>query len=154
LRFLTISRLLAVVFFAVLCFSLAGCAGGASSSTTPAPTPTPTPGPGPNPTPTPSPTPGPGPNPSPTPTPTPGPSGQSVTLSWSASSSSGVVSYNVYRSSASTGPFTRIGNVTSTSYTDASVAAGQTYFYTVTSVNGNNVESAEATPVSATVPSS
>ncbi|HXW15156.1 MAG TPA: hypothetical protein VEN79_11660, partial [Terriglobia bacterium] len=80
--------------------------------------------------------------------------GASVTVSWDASASSGVVSYNVYRSDASSGPFTRIGNVSGTSYTDSSVQAGQTYFYTVTSVNDDNVESVEPTPVAVTVPSS
>jgi fibronectin type 3 domain-containing protein len=65
-----------------------------------------------------------------------------------------VVSYNVYRSDASTGPFTHIGNVAGTSYTDASVQSGQTYFYTVTSVDADNVESPEVTPVAVTIPSS
>jgi hypothetical protein len=130
------------VLFGLLCLSIAGCAGGASSTTTPGPTPTPTPGPGPNPTPT------------PTPSPTPAPSSHSVALSWSPSSSSGVVSYNVYRSSASSGPFTKIGNASATNFTDSSVQSGQTYFYTVTAVDGANVESSEAAPVSATVPSS
>jgi fibronectin type 3 domain-containing protein len=73
-------------------------------------------------------------------------------LSWSPSSSSGVVSYNVYRSAAASGPFTRIGNVSGTTFTDSSVQNGQTYFYTVTSVDSNDVESSDPTPVSATVP--
>lgn len=142
----------AIVLLGWLCFSLAGCAGGASSTTTPAPTPTPTPSGGPSPTPTPTPNPNPSPTPSPSPTPTP--SSHSVALSWSASGSSGVVSYNIYRSAASSGPFTKIGNVAGTSFTDSSVQAGQIYFYTVTSVNSSNVESSEPTPISATVPSS
>ena len=39
-----------------------------------------------------------------------------------------------------------------TSYTDANVQAGQTYFFVVTSVNSSNVESAFSAEVSALVP--
>jgi len=133
MKLLTKRRYIATVFFGLLCLSIAGCAGGASATAG-----------GGNPTPTP------GPNP----TPTPGPSGESVALSWSPSATNSVVSYNVYRSSASSGPFTKIGNVSGTSFTDQSVQSGQTYFYTVTSVDSDNLESVQAAPVSVTVPSS
>jgi fibronectin type 3 domain-containing protein len=42
--------------------------------------------------------------------------------------------------------------VTTTSYTDTSVQAGQTYFFVVTSVDSANVESAYSAEVSALVP--
>ena len=140
LRVLTRDHCIAAICSALICFSIVGCAKGALSSTTPGPTPTPSTSPTPTPTPTGS------------PTPTPTPSGHSVALSWTPSSSSGVVGYNVYRSSSSAGPFTKVGNATATSFTDVSVQAGQTYFYTVTAVSNANVESTESTLVSATVP--
>lgn len=138
LKVLARERCIVVVVFALICSLVAGCASGTLTANNNGPTPTPTPNG--NPT------------PSPTPTGSPTPPAHSVALSWSASSSSGVASYNVYRSGASTGPFARIGNVMGTSYTDATVAGGQTYFYTVTSVNTNNVESAAPPSISATVP--
>jgi fibronectin type 3 domain-containing protein len=42
--------------------------------------------------------------------------------------------------------------VAATSYTDASVTAGQTYFFVVTSVNSGSQESAFSNEVSAVVP--
>jgi len=84
--------------------------------------------------------------------PPPPPGSHTVDLSWSASSTVGVVSYNIYRSGASAGPYSKIGNATATTFTDSTVQAGQTYFYTLTAVNASNVESATSTPVSATVP--
>jgi HYDIN/CFA65/VesB family protein/Ig-like domain-containing protein len=77
----------------------------------------------------------------------------SVTLNWTASTST-VVGYNVYRSQVSGGPYTKLNSsvVAATTYVDSSVSAGQTYFYVVTSVDSSNVESADSTEVSATVP--
>jgi fibronectin type 3 domain-containing protein len=62
------------------------------------------------------------------------------------------VSYNIYRSQVASGPFSKVGNVTSTSFTDTTVQAGVTYFYVLTAVNSSNVESAASTTVSSTVP--
>ncbi len=42
--------------------------------------------------------------------------------------------------------------VTGTSYTDSNVTAGQTYFFVVTSVNSNNVESADSAQTTAVIP--
>lgn len=84
--------------------------------------------------------------------PPPPPGTHTVDLSWSPSSSTSVVSYNIYRSAASAGPYARIGNATGTTFTDSTVQAGQTYFYTLTAVDGSNTESATSPPVSATVP--
>ncbi len=79
----------------------------------------------------------------------------SVTLSWSESSSS-VVGYNVYRSTRSGTAYTEINLslVVGQSYTDASVSAGQTYYYVVTAVNESGVQSAYSAQVSAVVPTS
>jgi hypothetical protein len=81
------------------------------------------------------------------------PVSHSVTLSWSASSSS-VTGYNVYRSTVSGGPYTKLNSslIATTSYTDTAVVAGQTYYYVVTSVDSSNMESAYSNEVSALVP--
>ncbi|HXC32594.1 MAG TPA: choice-of-anchor D domain-containing protein [Verrucomicrobiae bacterium] len=77
----------------------------------------------------------------------------SVSLSWTASTST-VVGYNTYTSQTSGGPYTRMNSspVTGTSYTDSNVTAGQTYFFVVTSVNSNNVESADSAQTTAVIP--
>jgi Abnormal spindle-like microcephaly-assoc'd, ASPM-SPD-2-Hydin len=77
----------------------------------------------------------------------------SVNLFWN--SSSGVTGYNVYRSTAANGTYSRINsNVDpNTAYTDGTVVSGQTYYYAATAVNSSGQESARSTPpVSATVP--
>ncbi len=77
----------------------------------------------------------------------------SVTLTWTASTST-VSGYNVYRSSVSGGPYTKMNSslIAGTSYVDSAVTAGQTYFYVVTSVTSGSVESANSAEVSAIVP--
>jgi len=81
-------------------------------------------------------------------------SGHDVTLNWNASNSSGVAGYNVYRGAISGGPYTRLNSsaVTVTSYNDNAVQPGQTYFYVVTSVSLNNVESSYSNEVMAPIP--
>lgn len=88
----------------------------------------------------------------PSPSPTPNPQAHSVAISWQPSVSSGVTSYNVYRSTVSGGPYTRVGNVSSSSFTDNNVTAGMTYFYVVTSLNGSQVESAVSPEIKSVVP--
>jgi hypothetical protein len=77
----------------------------------------------------------------------------SVTLSWTASTSA-VTGYNVYRSSTSGGPYTKMNStiIAATTYVDSTVISGQTYFYVVTAVDSSNVESANSAEVSAVVP--
>lgn len=77
----------------------------------------------------------------------------SVSLNWTPSAST-VVGYNTYSSQTSGGPYTKLTSapVAATSYTDASVTAGQTYFFVVTSVNSSSQESAFSNEVSAVVP--
>jgi hypothetical protein len=77
----------------------------------------------------------------------------SVNLLWN--SSSNVVGYNIYRSSSANGTYSKINSSLdpNTSYTDSSVASGQTYYYAATSVNSSGLESARSTPaVQAAVP--
>jgi hypothetical protein len=78
----------------------------------------------------------------------------SVTLSWTPSVSDGVIGYNVYRGSASGGPYALLtpAPVASPSYTDASVISSQTFYYVVTSVAAGNLEGADSSEVSATIP--
>ncbi len=76
----------------------------------------------------------------------------SVSLSWSASSSS-VTGYNVYRGSATGGPYAKLTSAdASTSYTDTSVQAGQTYYYVTTSIGTDGMESSYSNQVSAVIP--
>jgi hypothetical protein len=78
----------------------------------------------------------------------------SVTLSWAASGTTGVVGYNVYRSTVSGGPYGRITPAPdgSRSYTDTAVSAGQSYFYVVTAVEGNGTESTYSNQAMAAIP--
>lgn len=68
--------------------------------------------------------------------------------------SSNVTGYNVYRSSVSNGPYTKLNSplVTSTTYTDTAVVANQTYFYVGTAVDSAGNETAYSTQVSTTIP--
>lgn len=81
------------------------------------------------------------------------PSSHEVSLSWTASASQ-VVGYYVYRGTQSGGPYAKLNSVTdsSTTFSDESVSSGQTYFYVVTAVNENNVESAYSNQATAVIP--
>jgi Abnormal spindle-like microcephaly-assoc'd, ASPM-SPD-2-Hydin len=76
----------------------------------------------------------------------------SADLAWNASS--GAVGYNVYRGTVSGGPYASVTSnpVTTTSFIDANVQVGQTYYYVVTSLNSNGVESAFSNQAAATIP--
>jgi hypothetical protein len=78
---------------------------------------------------------------------------QSVSLSWTAGPSS-VTGYNVYSSTVSGGPYAKLTSppVAAADYTDSGVQSGQTYYFVVTAVNSQNVESAYSPQVSAAVP--
>jgi len=77
----------------------------------------------------------------------------SVNLSWNASS--GVIGYNVYRSTAANGKYSKINSSVNSNiaYTDSTVVSGQSYYYAATSVNSSGQESTPSTPpVEAVVP--
>jgi len=80
------------------------------------------------------------------------PASHSVDLTWNAST--GAVGYNVYRGTVSGGPYTLLAGapITTTSFTDTNVQSGQVYYYAVTSLNSNGVESTLSNPASATIP--
>jgi len=78
-----------------------------------------------------------------------------VLVSWTASGTSNVTGYNVYRGTSS-GTYSKITSspVPATTYTDATVQSGQniTYYYVVTAVDSNGVESTGSNQATATVP--
>ena len=77
-----------------------------------------------------------------------------VSLSWTASTST-VTGYNVYRGGQSGGPYTMLNSalLSGTTYTDATVQAGRTYYYVVTAVNSAGLQSQYSNEVQAVVPS-
>jgi fibronectin type 3 domain-containing protein len=80
-------------------------------------------------------------------------SAHSAVLSWTASTSI-VVGYYVYRGTQTGGPYTRLNStpVAVTGYTDSTVQSGLTYFYVVTAVDSNNVESVYSNEGSKLIP--
>lgn len=81
------------------------------------------------------------------------PGSHSAALSWAPSTST-VIGYNVYRANQSGGPYTQTNSslVANTTFSDSSVAAGQTYFYVVTSVAAGGIESAFSNEAMAVIP--
>lgn len=79
----------------------------------------------------------------------------SVTLAWTASTSSGITGYNMYSASVSGGPYAKINSslITSTTYTDNTVQAGDTYYYVTTAVDSSGVESSYSNQATAAIPS-
>ena len=77
----------------------------------------------------------------------------SVALTWTASTST-ISGYNVYCSTVSGGPYTKINSslVAAFNYTDLTVQSGTTYYYVTTAVDTNGNESVYSNEVSATVP--
>ena len=76
-----------------------------------------------------------------------------VTLSWK-SGSSGTSGYNVYRSTASGGPYSKVNPVLdpSSTYVDSSVSGGKTYYYVTTAVSSSGTESKFSNQATAAVP--
>jgi fibronectin type 3 domain-containing protein len=79
-----------------------------------------------------------------------------VNLTWDAPASSAdpVAGYHVYRSTGTTGSFQRLttsANVPTT-YSDKTVQSGQTYRYTVTSVDASGGESGDSNLFTVTIP--
>jgi len=84
------------------------------------------------------------------------PTQHSVSLSWSPSSTSNV-EYNIYRGTQHLGPYPVKVNpvpLSSTSFTDSSVQNGKTYYYVVTAVDQNSVESYYSNEAQIIVPAS
>jgi hypothetical protein len=78
----------------------------------------------------------------------------SVSLTWRASTSSGVIGYNVYRRTSS-GSYALALNsmlVRGTTYTDTNVPGTQTYYYVATAVNSGQVESSHSNETQVVLP--
>jgi hypothetical protein len=79
-----------------------------------------------------------------------------VSLSWTASTSSNVAGYNIYRSTytSACGAYSKMnsGLNATTTYTDTSVAGGQTYCYLTTAVDSSDVESGYSNTAEAVIP--
>lgn len=73
-----------------------------------------------------------------------------IDLAWSVSATGGVTGQQIYRGTASGGPYTRIASVSAgtTSYVDLTVSGGTTYYYVVRSVL--DCESSDSTEATAT----
>ena len=78
-----------------------------------------------------------------------------VNLSWNASTSTSVSGYNVYRATATGGPYTKINPSLNSSmnYSDSTVQSGKTYYYVTTAVSSTGTESSYSNQVIAVVPS-
>lgn len=74
-----------------------------------------------------------------------------TSLTWAASTSSGVVGYNVYRTVTSGSNYVKLNSspVAGTSWVDATSQPGQTYYYVATSVNSSGTESTYSNPPTA-----
>ena len=81
------------------------------------------------------------------------PVSHTVSLNWTPGSST-YSGFNVYRGSTSGGPYSKVDSsvIPATSYTDASVTSGQTYYYVATEVDSTGMESPYSSEVSATIP--
>lgn len=70
-----------------------------------------------------------------------------ITISWTASA--GATSYKIYRSTSSSGTYTSLGTISSTSFANTGLKNGVTYYYKVAAANATS-SSTLAGPVSAT----
>jgi fibronectin type 3 domain-containing protein len=78
-----------------------------------------------------------------------------VDVAWDQSPSTDVQGYKVYRSQISGGPYTLVSGTIPAStllFTDSSVLSGKTYFYVVTSIDINGLESERSVEASAQIP--
>jgi hypothetical protein len=80
-------------------------------------------------------------------------SSHSVSLTWDPSTST-VAGYNLYRGTQSGGPYTKLNPslLAGTSYDDAAVQSGLTYYYVSTAVDGSSNESAYSNEAAAVIP--
>jgi hypothetical protein len=76
-----------------------------------------------------------------------------VGLVWTPSQSS-VAGYNVYRGTQTGGPYSKLngGAIVTTSYSDATIASGGTYFYVTTAVAASGAESLGSNEVKTLIP--
>lgn len=76
----------------------------------------------------------------------------SVSLNWNPNTST-VQGYYVYRGGQTGGPYIKVSSLLSgTTYTDSAVASGQTYYYVVTALGTNSIESGYSNQATASIP--
>lgn len=76
----------------------------------------------------------------------------SAALRWTAVTSTNLSGYRLYRAGSQSGTYARVGELlAATSYTDAGLSAGATYWYHVTAAGQDGLESAPSAPVSVTM---
>lgn len=77
-----------------------------------------------------------------------------VNLTWTQSTGTGITGNNVYRSTTgSGGPYNLLANLAATtSYADTAVVNGNTYFYSVTAINGNGESALSSYAGATTIP--
>jgi fibronectin type 3 domain-containing protein len=78
----------------------------------------------------------------------------SVGLTWMDSGST-VSGYNIYRGTSTGGPYVSkltASPITTTQFTDTGLQSGQTYYYVVTAVDSNGVESVYSNQAVASIP--
>jgi hypothetical protein len=77
-----------------------------------------------------------------------------VILNWVASTSAGIIGYDVYRATTSGAYMTPLNSlpISAITYTDSTVQAGRPYYYVVRALNGS-AESANSNEAQVIVPS-
>jgi hypothetical protein len=79
----------------------------------------------------------------------------SVDVTWVASTSTPLQGYNVYRSTVSGGPYSKLSatlSPTTLLFTDTTPVSGKKYFYVVTALNTSGAESSASSEVAVTIP--
>ncbi len=79
----------------------------------------------------------------------------SVDITWVASTSTPLQGYNVYRSTVSGGPYSKLSatlSPTTLLFTDTTPVSGKKYFYVVTALNTSGAESSASSEVAVTIP--
>lgn len=81
---------------------------------------------------------------------TPGKGKGTISLKWNPSTSAGITQYRVYRSTTSGGPYSLRATLgSSTAFNDSGLSPKTTYYYVVTALNGNGLESGYSNQTSA-----
>lgn len=75
------------------------------------------------------------------------PGNNSVFLDWDDYGQPGFLEFRISRSTTMGGPYTQVGTSASSNFIDSNAVNDTTYYYTVTSVNADNLESTSSTEV-------